>query len=64
MLLSAIIKSSTAPSISFLSTVEALLWHSQVLEDTGGASAMLEKEEKTGFTMRSETQQGTLKLLG
>jgi len=44
--------------------VEALLWCSRVLEDTAGASAMLEKEEKTGFTMRGETQQGTLKSLG
>ena len=41
-----------------MSRVEALLWHSQVPEDTGGALAMLgKKKEMTGFTVHSETQQ-------
>jgi hypothetical protein len=56
----AVIKALIASSISFVSAVEALLWRSRVPEVTGGASAMLEKEEKTGFMVRSKTQQGSL----
>ena len=54
---SATIKSLTAPSISFLTALEALLWRFWVPEDTGGASAMLEKENVTGFTVPSKIQQ-------
>ena len=57
MSLSASVKSQIALLISFLRILEVLRWHSRVPEDTGGASAMVEKENATGFTMPSKIQQ-------
>jgi len=45
-----------------LSILDALFWHSWVLEDTGGALAMLEKEDMTGFIVPSKIQQGRFEI--
>jgi len=39
-----------------------LFWHFRVPEDTGGASAMLEKEDMMGFTAPSKIQQGRFEI--